>query len=109
MKLEKQNYMKLVLNDGRVIKFEYYIGCSYAISNPQCAAGNPVLKGCGRNVQRQYSFALGMKYYTGIWIEVYYGGQRHSFCEYHPDFESAQKRVLELNEIYNTRSRYRML
>lgn len=102
--------MKLVLNDGRVVEFEYYIGCSYAISNPQCAAGNPVLKDCCRNIQRLYSFALGMKYYTGIWIEVaYHDGNRHSFCEYHPDFESARKRQLKLNEIYGTRNKYRML
>ena len=101
--------MELKLNDGRTIEFDYYIGCSYASENPQHVAGNPALKGCGRNVQRQYSFALGMKYYTGIWIEVYYGGQHHSFCEYHPDFESAKKRMLELNELYSTRSEYSML
>lgn len=93
--------MELKLNDGRVIKFEYYIGCSYAISSPHCAAGNPVLKGCCRDVQRLYSFALGMKYYEGIWIEVvYHDGNRHSFCEYHPDFESAKKRQLELDAYY---------
>jgi hypothetical protein len=86
------------------------MGCSFSIESPQCAAGKPALKGCCRNVQRLYSFALGMKYYTGIWIEVvYHGGDRHSFCEYHPDFESAKKRQLKLNEIYGTRNKYRML
>ena len=101
--------MKLVLNDGRIIEFEQYIGSSFAGNNPQCAAGNPVLKECCRTVQRLYSFALGMKYYTGINIQVYYEDRYHIISEYHPDFKSAKKRLLELNETYGTRSKYRML
>lgn len=92
--------MKLVLNDGRIVEFEYYIGCWYSNNNPQCAASNPVLKDCCRNVQRSYSFALGMKYYTSINIEVYYEDRRHIISEYHPDFESAKKRIIELDAYY---------
>lgn len=101
--------MKLTLNDGRIIEFEHYVRCSHSGSSPLCAAGNPVLKGCCRNVQRLYSFALSMKYHAGINIEVFYGGRYHIINEYHPDLESANKRILNLNEIYGTRNKHRML
>ena len=96
--------MVLKLNDGRKFYIDKFKDSSISLDNPVYFVQCDYFADLSRNTLRAYTHALGMRYLHAIAIEGYIDEVCHVRHEFHPDFESAKKRIGELYELYSTRN-----
>ena len=96
--------MVLELNDGREFHIDKFKDSCISFDGPISFVHCDYFSDLSRNTLRAYTHALGMRYLNATAIEGYIDGVCHVMHEFHPDFESAKKRIDELYEIYSTRN-----
>ena len=96
--------MVLELNDGREFHIDKFKDSSISFDVPTVFVHCSYFSDLSRNTLRAYTYALGMRYLHAIAIEGYVDGVCYVMNEFHPDFESAKKRIDELYELYSTRN-----